>query len=210
AGSEGRGGGGAARADLLLHLHRRQSRHLVAFLETLEPLAPSQVFVSQLNYITAGMAAAHNAVTGPDWHVTVSNLGDMTPESYDLEVLYADLQAARAWAAAPGRPAVLFSPDIGDRHTLEVFYREPLTFVGGRRCTDPLKMMMIRTDGSVIPAHGRCYAVVVGNAHETPLRDIWAGEPFQQFRATLAAAGGTLPACARCCGIIGKPAEQGA
>jgi len=181
--------------------------HLAEFLDAVEPLRPSTVFVSQLNFITAAMATAHNAVTEPSWHVTESNLGSIDPAAFDLDRLWQDIQDARAWASEPGRPAVLFSPDVQDPGLLETFYRRPLEFVGGRRCTDPYKMMMVRTDGTVIPAHGRCFDIVMGNAHQTPLREIWNGPAYREFRQTLAAAGGTLPACARCCGIIGKRAE---
>jgi hypothetical protein len=66
---------------------------------------------------------------------------------------------------------------------------------------------MVKTDGTVIPAHGRCYNVPVGNLTERPLADVWNGARFQAFRKTLRDAGGTLPACARCCGVIGKPRE---
>ena len=66
-------------------------------------------------------------------------------------------------------------------------------------------MMMIRTDGTVIPAHGRCYNFPVGNVTERPLPELWNNTRFRTFRQTLREAGGTLPACARCCGVIGKP-----
>jgi hypothetical protein len=44
----------------------------------------------------------------------------------------------------------------------------------------------------------------VGNVTEQALPDIWNGPRFLQLRSTLKEAGGTLPACARCCGVIGK------
>jgi hypothetical protein len=47
----------------------------------------------------------------------------------------------------------------------------------------------------------------VGNVNERPLAELWNSERFVSFRRTLLEAGGTLPACARCCGVIGKKRE---
>ena len=59
----------------------------------------------------------------------------------------------------------------------------------------------------MIPAQNRCYNFPIGNIQTTPLSDLWNHERFRGFRQTLQRAGGTLPACARCCGIIGKESE---
>jgi hypothetical protein len=78
-----------------------------------------------------------------------------------------------------------------------------LTFVGGRTCTDPWKMMMILTDGTVIPAHGRCYHVP-GRVTETPF--LRSGRSDFPDSATLGVRL-YLPR-ARCCGV-GKGLARG-
>ena len=51
-------------------------------------------------------------------------------------------------------------------------------------------------------------AVPVGNVNDQPLDVLWNGPLLRRFRRTLLDAGGSLPACARCCGVIGKPAAS--
>ena len=70
---------------------------------------------------------------------------------------------------ARGRVPVTFHPDLTTVEQLERFYHQPQEYIGGKRCTDPFKMMMVKTDGTVIPAHSRCYNYPLGNVQETPL-----------------------------------------
>ena len=86
------------------------------------------------------------------------------------------------------------------------YYREPEQYIGGTHCTDPFKMMMVKTDGTVIPAHSRCYNYPLGRLQEQPLTAIWNNARYVAFRGYLQGAGGTLPACTRCCGVVAKPA----
>ncbi len=181
--------------------------HILEFIQAVHPLQPASVNISQLNFITEGMAQAHNASYGGDLAVLRSNLGVMDPATFDVDVIWAELERVRAYVRSLGSavPVLTITPDFKNRDGLETFYREPQTFVGGRQCTDPWKMMMIKTDGAVIPAHGRCYNFPIGNIRTSPLPELWNNDRFRAFRQTLRGAGGTLPACSRCCGVIGKP-----
>jgi MoaA/NifB/PqqE/SkfB family radical SAM enzyme len=114
----------------------------------------------------------------------------------------------KSYARARKSLPLSITPDARDPSVLQTFYQNHLKFVGGSKCTDPWKLMMIKTDGTVIPAHGRCYNFPVGNATQQPLTEIWNSPRFIEFRQILKRAGGTLPACARCCGVIGKPEQQ--
>ncbi len=58
---------------------------------------------------------------------------------------------------------------------------------------------MIKSDGRVNPAHGRCYELTVGNISKESLPEIWNSSELARFRRTLNRAGGLLPACSRCC-----------
>jgi Fe-coproporphyrin III synthase len=184
--------------------------HILEFIQAVEPLEPAEIMISHLNFISDRMAEVHNAQYDGDLSVVRSNLGDIQPEEMPVAILWEELQRVKAYArdrsADPARrfPRVSITPDVTDVDLLDTYYREHLTFVGGRNCTDPWKLMMIKTDGTVIPAHGRCYNFPVGNVTEQTLPDIWNGARFLQLRSTLREAGGTLPACARCCGVIGK------
>jgi MoaA/NifB/PqqE/SkfB family radical SAM enzyme len=184
--------------------------HILEFVQAVEPLAPAQIMISHLNFISDRMAEAHNAQYNGDWRVVRSNLGDIQPEQMPVVELWEELQRVKAYARdrsgdrAQRFPLVSITPDVSNPDMLQTYYRDHLTFAGGRNCTDPWKLMMIKTDGTVIPAHGRCYNFPVGNMTEQALPDIWNSPRFVEFRSTLKGAGGTLPACARCCGVIGK------
>jgi len=155
------------------------------------------------------MAEVHNAAYSGDLRVAVSSLAAIEPERMPVDRLFEELQRVKQYACsrASGTWRLHLAPDVDDPAVLRTFYHDHLAFVGGRGCTDPWKMMMIKTDGAVIPSHGRCYDFPVGNVTDQALRDIWNGSRFVEFRQTLRRAGGSLPACARCCGVIGKPID---
>ena len=54
-------------------------------------------------------------------------------------------------------------------------------------------MMMVKTDGTVIPAHSRCYNYPLGRVQDTPLAQLWNNARYTAFRRLLHEAGGTLP-----------------
>jgi len=184
--------------------------HILEFVQAVEPLQPEQIMISHLNFVSDSMAAAHNARFDGDLKVVRSNLGEIAPEEMPIETLWRELVRVKEYVRlrgadhAHGFPKISITPDVAEQRRLETYYRDHLAFVGGRSCTDPWKLMMIKTDGTVIPAHGRCYNFPVGNVTKRPLEDIWNGARFVELRTTLKRAGGTLPACARCCGVIGK------
>ncbi|MFN7972841.1 MAG: radical SAM protein [Acidobacteriota bacterium] len=181
--------------------------HVVSFLEAAAPLRPEKICISQTNFIDDAIASAHNERFGGDLAVTRSNLGDMDPSRIDAGALAAEFERMDRWVEAhPRAPRIELTPRDRSAGLLARYYHEPLAYVGGRRCTDPFRLVMIKTDGSVIPAHGRCFNYTVGNVGERSLPEIWNGDRFASFRRTLVEAGGSLPACTRCCGVIGKPA----
>ncbi len=199
------------RVTLSFTIVEENQRSIVEFLAAVEPLGASAINVSQLNFITDGMAEAHGRVVGGTFEgglrVVRSNLGSMDPARFDAAALSEELARARAFAASrPGFPPLSIVPAATDVDTLERFYRRPLEPVGGTRCTDPWHLVMVKTDGTVIPAHGRCFNLPLGNVRESTLQEIWYGGRLAAFRRTLTEHGGSLPACQRCCGLIGKPA----
>jgi radical SAM protein with 4Fe4S-binding SPASM domain len=182
-------------------------RDLRNLLRALAPLRPEHINIGHLSFITPEMADAHNAIYSGDLHVGRSCVGEMDLAVIDPAELAVEIASAREFAAQQDPPLyVTFHPDLRTAEELEQYYHRPEEYVGGRRCTDPFKMMMVNTDGTVIPAHSRCYNYPVGNIKETSLTQIWNNARYVAFRQMLHQAGGTLPACTRCCGVIGKPA----
>ncbi|HXV61186.1 MAG TPA: radical SAM protein [Vicinamibacteria bacterium] len=178
---------------------------MVRFVRDIAPLTPDSLSFSHLNFVTTEMANTHNtAFRDPELRVARSNLGTMDLHRIDLDALWSELVALQELASRARSWDFTIVPDLSRREDLDVYYREPLRFVGGRRCTDPWRMMLIETDGSVVPAHGRCFHAIMGRLTEEPLDDIWNSSRLANFRKILKEHGGTLPACARCCGVIGK------
>ncbi len=183
---------------------------LRACLAAVAPLRPDSVNFAHLSFITDGMAATHNAQYGGELAVAHSCLGEMSLDSIDLPRLAEEIDAVKAFAAGSASPPVQFHPDLTTVDQLWSYYRAPEGYIGGRRCTDPFKMMMVKTDGTVIPAHSRCYNYPLGRVQDTPLPQLWNNARYTAFRRLLHEAGGTLPACTRCCGVVGKPAPRAA
>jgi MoaA/NifB/PqqE/SkfB family radical SAM enzyme len=182
---------------------------LRACLAAVAPLHPDSVNFAHLSFITDAMAAAHNARYSGEWTVAHSCLGEMNLDNIDLPRLADEIGAAKAWAAGQGLP-VMFHPDLTTVDQLVRYYHEPGQYIGGTRCTDPFKMMMVKTDGTVIPAHSRCYNYPLGRVQDASLTALWNNARYVAFRRVLHQAGGTLPACTRCCGVVGKPAPRAA
>jgi MoaA/NifB/PqqE/SkfB family radical SAM enzyme len=181
--------------------------HLRELLEALAPLRPDHINIGHLSFITPEMAEMHNAIYSGNLHVGRSCIGDMDLSVIDPVRLSEEIASAKEFAARQHPPLNLsFHPDLTTPEELDKYYHSPMEFVGGHRCTDPFKMMMVNTDGTVIPAHSRCYNYPVGNIKDASLAQIWNNARYVAFRQVLYKAGGTLPACTRCCGVIGKPA----
>ncbi len=185
--------------------------HLIESVETLAAMRPTRILISQLNFITREMARLHNSQHRGDLAVTRSNLGTMVPGTFDTPGIWEQLKLLRDYLVNVDLsfPSVQLTPNINSETDLKRYYHEPQTVMGGRCCTDPWKAMLVKTDGSVIPSHGRCYNFTVGRIAEADLPTIWNSERFLEFRRLLKTNGGSLPACARCCGLTSRTASEG-
>lgn len=147
------------------------------------------------NFVTDEVAARHNAIYAGRYPATASNMALMDLSRMDLGLLWEEVSAIQGMTLPF---PVTFSPTFRDRGAMERFYTQPGEIIGGV-CNDAFRMMMVKSDGTVIPAHGRCYQHTVGNVHTQSLPEIWNSAQFGDFRQDLIRAGGLLPACARCC-----------
>lgn len=147
------------------------------------------------NFITQEVAESHNALYGNLYRATHSNIEETDFTKIDLSILHAQIQNIKR-KKLPFKPS--FSPEIEDLETLQTYYHKPEQKLG-KTCNDIFTNVMIKSDGSVIPAHGRCYNVSMGNIYENTLKEIWNNQPYVQFRKKLKEAGGLFPACNRCC-----------
>ena len=168
---------------------------LVEFLECFKGMPLGRVGFMHTNFTPKEVAEHHNSIYGGSYPATESNLEEVDLNNMDLNLLWEEVKEikSRDW----GFP-VFFAPELGNEEAMRSFYLNPAQLVG-KVCNDAFRNIMIKSDGTVIPAHGRCYRVEAGNLYNTELPEIWNSVELSRFRKTLMKAGGLLPACARCC-----------
>ena len=174
--------------------------HLKRFADFFMTYPLEQLGFMHPNFTPDHVAGSHNERYGERYPATASNVQEADPGKTDLTVLWKEIQNIRqSNAAFP----ITFSPDVRNMEQLELYYRRPDRLFG-RRCVDVNRNMMVKSDGSVIPAHGRCYNYPIGNVYESDLSAIWNSPGIRRFRSDLNKAGGLFPACSRCCSAFGE------
>lgn len=141
------------------------------------------------------IAVHHNKIWGNIYPATESNLDEMILSHMDLPKLLDQIKQIRA-EKYPFR--VYFSPEIDTLENLDIYYNKSEVIIG-KRCEAVYSSIMIKSDGTAIPAHGRCYNLKVGNIYNESLKEVWTSSIFGKFRKDLRDNGGFLPACSRCC-----------
>jgi Fe-coproporphyrin III synthase len=168
---------------------------LTDFLNELKPYAITKVGFMHSNFTPQHIADLHNAEFGATYPATPSNVSDTNNSAIDIKKLTETIREVREnkWSFP-----VHFFPDIPSSEALERYYRQPEVFIG-KRCLDIFSTIMIKSNGDVIPAHGRCFNLTVGNLYKQNLPEIWNSAIIVKFRKTVTSHGGLLPACSRCC-----------
>ena len=167
--------------------------HLATFAACLRDVPLTQLGFMHTVFVSPDAASVHNIAWGTRYPATPSNTREIEPSTLDLDALAGDVAAVGALRLPF---PVSWSPDLPDRPALDRYYRDPAPF--GRRCADAWSAILVRPDGSVVPAHSRCYPVVVGDLNREELADIWNGSRLGAFRRDLGSVG-LFPGCSRCC-----------
>ena len=147
------------------------------------------------NFVTEQMADKHNALFGKKYRATHSNIEETDFSQIDLTILNHQIQSIKN-KNYKFKPS--FSPELEGLDVLDVYYNYPEKKLG-KTCNDVFTNMMIKSDGTIIPSHGRCYNITMGNLYQNNLKDIWNSSLYGRFRKDLLKNGGLLPACNRCC-----------
>ncbi len=147
------------------------------------------------NFTPQSIADFHNKTWGNTYHATLSNTMEINIDKMDLELLFNQIKEIKS-ASYPYK--IGFSPNIDSIEQLQKFYLRPEELFG-KKCNDVSRNIMIKSDGSVIPAQGRCYNIKIGSLYEQNLKEIWNSNIISKLRMDLNQAGGLLPACSRCC-----------
>lgn len=169
--------------------------HLKEFADYFKKFPIKQLGFMHTNFTPDFIVQNHNNLYGEKYPATISNIEQIEIGKMNLRILMAEIMEIKK-SNYPFE--VTFSPNIIEEEKLDVFYNQPDKFVG-KICNDVYRNIMIKSDGSVIPAHGRCYNLTIGNIYNNSLKEIWNSKVVSEFRKDLMIAGGLLPACSRCC-----------
>jgi radical SAM protein with 4Fe4S-binding SPASM domain len=168
---------------------------LEEFLTSLTSFNLKQVGFMHANFTTHKIADHHNKVFGALYPATSSNVTDTNNASMNTAELWSEIQEikSKTW-----KSQIDFFPELASYEKLDQYYKNPEIFIG-KKCQDIFSNVMIKSNGDVIPAHGRCYNLKMGNLYDENLKEIWNSSVIRKFRRTVIDHGGLLPACSRCC-----------
>jgi len=172
--------------------------HLRELLEDLRAVKINEVSFMHTQFNDPQMVEKHNGFWGTKYPATASNLEEVNLANMDLHALAAEIDAIRKenW---PFR--VTFAPELSFEDELTAYYHQPeKRFV--RHCSAVFNSLMVKSDASVIPAHGRCFNLEVGSLHEQTLPEVWNSLTFSTFRKDLMKSGGLFDGCSRCCSAV--------
>lgn len=174
---------------------------LADFLKALSPYQLRRVGLMHSNFTTQQIADKHNEMFGGLYSATASNTTDTKNESINTPLLWEEIQKIKKnthWNFP-----VDFFPEINSLEKLNNYYRNPEVLMG-KRCMDIFSNIMIKSNGDVIPSHGRCFNLRIGNLYESDLKTIWNSKIIAKFRSDVTENGGLLPGCSRCCSAFIK------
>jgi Fe-coproporphyrin III synthase len=167
-------------------------RYLVEFYDAISQYPVDRINFTNMNFVTAEMAQAHNFKWGKKYVATVNCLSEeVQPGMVDVDVLFDQMSAVQA----KGGSKVSFMPFF-DKDQLSRYFHRPMEFMGDIPCMSSWYIAQIMADGEVIP-YTRCYHVPFGNINEQPFLEVWNSEKANAWRRDLRQQG-RFPACTRC------------
>jgi len=169
--------------------------YLMQFLNEIKHLPLKEVGFMHTNFTPEHIADSHNEKWSQHYLATSSNMTEINLDNFNLDLLLEEIEQIKTTNL---NFKVSFSPDISSKIDLDAFYNKPEKILG-KGCNDVFGNIMIKSDGSVIPSHGRCYNLELGNMHQESLKEIWNSKILKKLRSDLNKAGGLFPACSRCC-----------
>jgi MoaA/NifB/PqqE/SkfB family radical SAM enzyme len=173
--------------------------HLETLINDLKHLGIDEFAFMHTQFISRSAAEIHNQTQwGTHYPCHDSNVDEIDFSQMDLDILQKEIKAIRS----RNDPfSVFFSPEIDRMEDLKTYYLSPEKIMG-KQCGAVYSSVMIKSDGTAIPAHGRCYNLDIGNIYEENLKTIWKSPVLKQLRSRLDKAGGLFPGCSRCCSGI--------
>ncbi len=173
--------------------------HLKTLLNSLKNINISRIGFMHTQFISNESIQSHDKTPwGALYPATDSNMDLIDLNNIDTDKLFHEIDEIQN-SKFPFE--VYFSPKINSKSILDTYYKKSEKILG-KHCNAVFTSIMIKSDGSIIPAHGRCYNLTLGNIYDKTLKDIWQGGILKKLRTDLHKAGGLFPACSRCCSAL--------
>lgn len=168
---------------------------MLDFLDTFKKYKIDWIGFMHTQFTENKTVESHNIKFGNLYPATISNIQELDFSKMDMKKLLENIQVIKK-TKYPFN--IIFSPEMTSAQELEQYYFQSQKIIG-KHCNDVFSNLMIKSDGSVIPSHGRCYNLNVGNIYEDSLKNIWNSSTFNKLRGDIMQAGGYFDACSRCC-----------
>ena len=186
----------------LTTVSRENHEHLVDIYDNLSPLVDFLVFYPSW-WIDEASADAH-AVDferrfGQKPTLHRGWIGGWKPENYAL--INSQMEAIKRRSARLGTPPAVFIPDVSGVDNLREYYTNHANTFGYDQCISIHQAVEINSNGDMSPCRDY-HDYVVGNVREHTVTELWNNERYRAFRASLHK-DGLMPACTRCCGLMG-------
>ncbi len=118
------------------------------------------------------------------------------PHELDRELAVV-LEKSRAWSS----PAVALVPPITGSENLKTYYTDHTARFGYDQCVSIFQAVEINSNGDVSPCRDY-HDYVVGNIKTATITELWNSPAYRDFRRSVSREG-LMPACTRCCGLMG-------
>ncbi len=181
--------------DIICAITEWNTGNLKELLDALKGYPIREVAFMHTQFTDEKMAEKHNARWGHLYPATASNLDEVDFTKMNLDELMKEIKEIRK-ESYPF--TVSFSPEIKEEKLLHDYYLKPDRILG-KYCTAIFSSIMFKSDGTAIPAHGRCFNLTIGNIYEQDFPEIWNSKTAADFRSSIMKEGGFMPACSRCC-----------
>jgi radical SAM protein with 4Fe4S-binding SPASM domain len=124
-----------------------------------------------------------------------------TWKDFDHEAVYDRFERMMEVFNTTGHCPPIMIPDLTTREDIERYYKDHRATFGYEQCVSIYMTMEINSNGDVSLCRDY-HDFVIGNIKKTPIVDIWKGDAAQKFRTSISK-DGLMPACRRCCGLMG-------
>lgn len=119
----------------------------------------------------------------------------------DYEIIAEQFKKLRHISRGIHSPAVTILPDLSNTEDLKKYYTSHTADFGYNECISIYQAMELHSDGAMSTCRDY-HDYIVGNIKESSAVYLWNSPSYRTFRMSIRKQG-LMPACRRCCGLMG-------